>query len=132
MNLKYLADHELADADTGEVRLQEGFGERIDLLREKLGFPMIVNTAMHMNRACRSPAQNTLIGGHWRSLHMIGNPAHGTDTCAIDVESTDRSYRGRLFMVAWSLGFSIGWGRGFLHIDDRTRVIGLAQTTFDY
>jgi hypothetical protein len=52
---------------------------------------------------------------------------------AIDVETPDGAYRGRLFELAWDHGWSIGWNAKsrFLHLDRRVD-IGMPQTTFDY
>jgi hypothetical protein len=44
----------------------------------------------------------------------------------------DGPARGRLIELAWARGWSIGIAAGFLHLDRRTAVLGLAQTTWVY
>jgi hypothetical protein len=39
--------------------------------------------------------------------------------------------KGDLFSAAWRGGWSIGWNKGFLHLDRRVD-IGMPQTTFEY
>lgn len=113
----------------GLLALHPGFGAELERLRLTLAEPMVINSA------CRCALRNAAIGGHPRSLHVADHPFHaGQDGClAVDVAATDGRYRGRLFVVAWELGWSVGWNakRGFLHLDRRDW-IGLPQTTFDY
>lgn len=54
------------------------------------------------------------------------------DTCAVDVKMVDGPARGRLIELAWDHGWSIGIAPGFLHLDRRTAVLGLPQTTWLY
>jgi|APSaa5957512535_1039671.scaffolds.fasta_scaffold167702_2 hypothetical protein len=124
--LKHFSDAELACPLSGEVRLAPGFGNRLDLLRETLG------EAVELNSACRSSAHNRTIRGHPRSLNLTDNQHWRCATCAVDVRIRSGAFRGRLVAAAWQLGFSIGLADAFVHIDARTRILGLSQTTYLY
>jgi len=130
---------ELASKDTGAIRVSFSFIDALQLLRTRLGFPMVITSG------CRTKAHNTEVGGHPRSLHICDEPrTHSWNTIpeneslertvpgtlAVDVRAS-RKYRGILFTAAWKDGWSVGWGDGFLHLDKRIW-IGLYQTTFDY
>jgi len=124
--LTYFSHSELACPRTRAVVLAPGFGEALDALREAYGM------ALRINSACRSAEHNARIGGHSRSLHLIANAHWRCDTCAVDVMMVDGPARGRLIELAWARGWSIGIAAGFLHLDRRTAVLGLAQTTWVY
>ena len=117
---------ELACPRTRAVVLAPGFGEALDALRDSYGL------AMPLTSACRSAEHNARIGGHPRSLHLIANAHWRCDTCAVDVAMADGPSRGRLIELAWDRGWSVGIAPGFLHLDRRTAVLGLAQTTWVY
>lgn len=125
MTLKYFTDAELAAKDTGIVKLADEFGERLDALREAWGKPLIVNSC------CRTAKHNAEIGGHPKSLHVYDKPFHRTGgTCACDfrrMEDEDDFKK-----LAFSMGFSIGNESSCVHVDDRTRVLGLPQAQFSY
>ncbi|NQV79770.1 MAG: hypothetical protein HQ495_04405 [Alphaproteobacteria bacterium] len=135
--MTYFNQSELECPSTKQVALAPGFADALDGLRRAFRRPMRVNSC------CRSVAHNKTVGGHPRSLHLIANPywtypkgdaraGMPLDTCAIDIAVPDGSYRGALLAVAWSHGFSIGVSRTFVHLDARTLVLGLSQTTFLY
>lgn len=118
---------ELRCRGTGLLLLHPGFLDALQALRLELDRPMAITSG------CRSAAHNRAVGGHPRSLHICDAPQHpGQLGClAVDVAARDGAFRGRLFAAAWTRGWSVGWGRGFLHLDRRDRV-GLPQTSFDY
>jgi hypothetical protein len=127
MATKYFSDSELACNLTGEYKLSDGFGNRIDILREATGRPMLLNSA------ARSKEHNKNIGGHPRSLHVYDDPYHPTGgCCAIDVRCTDGEYRAILQKAALQLGFSCGVADSFVHVDDRTRILGFPQVVYTY
>lgn len=111
----------------GTPEFHPTFVEGLDFLRKALHRPMQITSG------ARCAAYNKQVGGHPRSLHVWDEPQHeGQLGCmAVDVAFPANGYRGDLFALAWKLGFSIGWGRGFLHLD-RRQLLGLATTTFDY
>jgi len=115
----------------GVLKLHPGFIETLQLARHEFSEPMKITSG------CRCKAYNAQLGGHPRSLHVCDEPYHadkGQQGClAADIAAVDGAYRGRLFVVLWRRGFSIGWNakKGFLHADLRT-LIGMPQTTFDY
>lgn len=127
--LKHFTEKELKCKGSGIYRLSPavetypGFGSRIDRLREIWGKPLIVNSC------CRSEEYNKLINGHPHSLHVADHPYWKTNgTCAIDFRETSKDFRD----LAYKMGFSLGLGKTFTHVDDRTNVIGMAQTKFHY
>lgn len=128
MATKYFSDHELADKETGIVKLSPGFGDRIDALREAWGEPLLVNSC------CRTAARNKRIGGHPKSLHVYDHPFHPTGgSCAIDFHLMQGDDETEAFkLIAMDMGFSIGDEPGCIHVDDRTRVLGLPQRRFSY
>ena len=108
------AHDELASPDTGKVGLAAGFAGRLKDLRQAFGEPMVVTSA------CRSRVYNEQIGGHPRSLHVYDQPHHDVSGCAaIDVLTTDSTYRARLVATALDFGWSVGIGDGFVHLDRR-------------
>lgn len=119
----------------GLLILHPGFIQRLEAVRMEIG------AAMHVTSGCRCKAYNDRpalqggVGGHPKSLHVCDFAQYpGQEgTLAADIIVTNGHYRGRLFTVAWSAGFSIGWNakKGFLHLDRRD-LIGLSQTSFDY
>ncbi len=131
------AAHELASKDSGLVRVSLRFMKELQYLRSELELPISINSG------CRTRTHNTRVGGHPRSLHICdehrlfrGN--RGVLPPALDIQGslavdirTDHSNRGDLFSLAWEEGWSIGWGKGFLHLDRRIW-LGLPQRTFDY
>lgn len=126
--MSYFTRGELECPCCGLLRLHPGFMDELEALRQALAEPM------NPTSACRCRAHNQRIGGHPRSLHVGDEPAHAAEgSLAIDIAAPDGAYRGRLFSMAWRLGWSVGWNakKGFLHLDRRD-LIGLPQTTFDY
>jgi len=125
--MKYFKDYELECPITREYKLAEGFGERLDLLRESYGKPIIITSG------ARSKEHNKNEGGHPRSLHVYDYPYHPTGgCCAVDISITNGVDRLLLIEAAIDLGFSIGVASNFIHVDDRTRVLGLTQRLYVY
>ncbi len=112
----------------GLARFYPGFLDQLELLRTAYGRPMRVTSA------CRCAAHNARVSPQapLRSLH-IGDKATraGHDgTLAVDV-AVSAADKGELFTHAWMRGWSIGWNKGFLHLDRRID-LGMPQTTFEY
>ena len=99
--------------------MDEGFMFRLVLLRESLGFPLMITSAY------RSPEHNAKVGGKSRSAHLRGR--------AVDIAiSGDKAHR--LVRMALLLGFT-GIGirqRGdyryrCVHIDDIEKAPGIPR-----
>lgn len=114
---------ELACPESMTVELSKDFLTNLDLLRFSWGEPLTVTSC------CRSDYHNNQIGGHPRSLHLMRNPfwLSAQGTIALDVTETSDDFR----ELAWILGWSIGYGETFTHLDRRVD-IGLDQTKFYY
>ena len=122
----YFSRDELECKGTGYLALSPGFLGELVWLRKIFDKPMIVTSC------CRTPEHNNKVGGNPRSLHLTVNPHWDTSgTLAIDILTKDEEYREELIRLARELGWSIGHGKGFLHLDKRTH-IGLPRTDFDY
>lgn len=115
----YFSNSELVSPDTGRHEMDEHFMFRLVLLRERLGFPLRINSAY------RSREHNARVGGSSRSAHMVGK--------AVDISiSHDDAYR--LVRMALLLGFTgIGISqRGdhngrFVHLDDLEKAPGISR-----
>lgn len=119
---EYLKAYEVQDKLTGRIKTSQVFLDSFDLLRVSWGWPI------HPTSFCRSTEHNKAEDGHPNSLHLMDNPKHDTlGTIALDVTATSSFFRG----MAWKLGWSIGHGKTFTHIDRRVD-IGLRQTNFYY
>ena len=116
------------DCCGGQLVLQDGFLDKLQLLRTTVATPMVVTSC------CRCAVHNEREGGHPKSLHVYDREMHPGQlgTMAIDIKATG-DFRGKLFAAAWDQGWSVGWNKPhqFLHLDRRVD-IGLPQTTFDY
>lgn len=128
ISLKHFQHVELAcNCGCDQAALAPGFGDSLEALRNAFGKPMPVNSC------CRCRRHNNSIGGHVRSLHLMDNPYHETGgTCAIDIAMVDAADRARLIEVALRNGWSVGVASNFIHLDRRTRYIGLAKVVFHY
>lgn len=135
--MTYFDPSELQCPKAEIVVLAPGFAPALAALRHDFGRPMRVNSC------CRSADHNRAIGGHPRSLHLLRNPywtyppghdcaGSPVETCAIDIAVPDGPYRGALIAAAWNAGFSVGVARTFVHLDARSLVLGLPQTSFLY
>jgi len=97
--LRYFSPDEVADTETGEVKLYLPFGQKMDALRKVYGAPI------HVTSWYRTPDHDRRIGGK-------GNHTGGW---AADVLVSDRY---RLLKHAFEMGFyGIGVHRNFVHLD---------------
>jgi len=126
MQLDFFAEKELACPTTGEIELEDGFGDYLVALRLDFNEPMTLTSA------CRTLKHNEKVGGHERSLHLIDNPYWGTDTIAVDVSCSNSVYRSRLIRQAQFHGWSVGVASNFLHLDMRTKYIDMPQAIYHY
>ena len=129
--LRYFTEEELQCPSGKVVKLAEGFGQRLDELRDLFDRPMTLTSACRTTAHIDSllergyPASNT-------SFHLIDNPKYGTDTCAVDVSTPDSIYRKELIEVALSEGWTVGGAKSFLHIDTRSDYTELPQIVYTY
>ena len=112
----------------GLAQFQPGFLDHLELLRVSYGRQMPISSA------CRCAAHNARVSPQapLRSLHIGDKPTRPGHTGAMAVDVTlGGEDKGDLFGIAWRHGWSVGWNKGFLHLDRRVD-IGLPQTTFEY
>lgn len=120
---------ELACRHCGKGKLAPGFATKL------IEFRVLLNEAMILTSACRCKEHNQAVGGHYRSLHVFDYPHWPTEgTCAIDVRTSHKppEYRQRIIELARELGWSIGFGSSFIHLDRRTDYTSLPRAEFDY
>ena len=92
---------------------------------------------MSLTSACRTTAHiNWLLERGYpaskNSFHLIDNPKHGTDTCAVDVGIPDSQYRMELMKLALEEGWTVGVAKSFVHIDRRSDYTDLPQIVYVY
>jgi len=127
-NLPFFPSRELACKGSKEILLDSRFAAALPYLRLKFGRAMVLTSC------CRSPAHNTKIGGHPRSLHLtvpFHPGAFGTMAADISWMAWPLALRADFVKLALSLGWSIGRARTFVHVDRRVD-IGLAQAEYTY
>ena len=129
--LRYFTEEELQCPSGKVVKLAEGFGEKLDQLRDLLDRPMSLTSA------CRTTAHiNWLLERGYpasaNSFHLIDNPKYGTDTCAVDVGVPDSQYRMELMKLALEEGWTVGVAKSFVHIDRRSDYTDLPQIVYVY
>ena len=118
---------ELACKATGHLKLAVGFAEKLIQIREAFGQPMPVTSC------CRSKDYNTKVGGSPRSFHVYDEPYWPTGGCAaIDITKISPVYGKDLVKLALDLGWSVGVGKTFIHLDRRVDYTDLPQTLFTY
>ena len=86
-------------------KMDPDFLERLDALRDMYGKPMVITSSW------RSPHYNRSINGAPRSKHLEG--------IAVDIACTNGHDRLEIVDTALMLGFTIGVGKTFLHLDTR-------------
>jgi uncharacterized protein YcbK (DUF882 family) len=110
----YFSSNELMCPRSKVIKLASGFADALLRLRLEWNRPMKVNSC------CRSYEYNRLIGGHPNSLHVYNISQHGNDgTAAIDIACEKGVDKYRLAMLAYRLGWTVGVGSSFLHLDRR-------------
>lgn len=125
--IPFFTHEELASKDTNEIKLAPGFGDKLVELRT------LFNKSMPITSACRSLIHNKKVGGSPTSFHVYDKPAYPTGgCCAVDVGIIEGKLRGDLIALAWSLGWSIGINKAFIHLDRRIDYTELKQTIFLY
>lgn len=118
---------ELACRGTGIVILAPGFADRLLELRLAFDRPMILTSACRAKSHNDRPRSQGGAQGHPRSLHVSDFPHHQTGgCCAVDVSTSlpdgrprPGGYREALARLAVSMGWSVGYGSTFLHLDRR-------------
>lgn len=126
---------ELACRHCGRGKLAPGFATRLLEFRVLLDEPMVLTSACRCKEHNDTPKDEGGAGGHPRSLHVFDKPARPTGgTCAIDVRTSHKppEYRQRIIELARELGWSIGFGSTFIHLDRRTDYTSLPRAEFDY
>ena len=127
--IKYFTAAELRCKGSGVIKLDPRFAEALIKLREKFADTMIPTSV------CRTPAHNTAVGGHPRSLHLTENPAHpgANGTMAADIRWAEWPQNRKIMFcrTAWRLGWSIGLNNAFVHID-RRKDLKIPKAVFKY
>lgn len=119
---------ELACPTSSRIKVDKRFLERLWTLR------YIIERSLVINSCCRSFSHNTLVGGHWRSLHLMDNPhwdTLGTMACDISILNWGQEGIDELLEIARDLNFSVGLANTFVHLDCR-ELIGLPRIDFTY
>lgn len=98
---------EMGCRGTGAIKIEAALMDKLQALRNKLGAPLIVNSAY------RSPAHNRKVGGAKNSYHVRG--------MAVDISMANQDPQ-KFVAAALACGFQgIGWyppGKGnFIHLD---------------
>ena len=121
---------EMACPLTGECKLQKGWIELLQQLRDHCGFPFVI--AKGKGGGCRSQALNkSMKDASPNSFHLIGNKKYKTDTCAVDIATNNYPIeirdkrRGEIIDHAKAMGLSVIVYPAHIHVDARTRFAGL-------
>ena len=129
--LKYFTEEELQCPSAKIVKLADGFGQKLDDLREMLDRPMTLTSACRTSSHIDSLLERGYPASK-NSFHLIDNPKYGTDTCAVDVSVPDSEYRKELIKVALQEGWTVGVAKSFIHIDKRVDYTDLPQIVYIY
>jgi len=109
-DFKYFTRAEFACSETGENEIHDDFIYKLDELRERCGFPFVINSGY------RSP-------NHSIEAAKDKPGQHTTGRCA-DIAVNSGSQRYRLVQEALAMGFTgIGVGKSFIHIDLRKKLV---------
>lgn len=107
MSYKYFTYDEFACQETGENETQDRFIRRLDILREKCGFPLVINSGY------RSPNHSIEAAKPTPGQHSSGR-------CA-DIRARNARDKYVILMFAMEMGFTgIGVAKDFVHIDERS------------
>jgi hypothetical protein len=113
--VNYFTDHELACRHCGQIKLAEGFRDKLNVLRQAVNFPLAVNSC------CRCPEWNDHIGGKKNSFHLISHP---WGCCAVDISTVawTSAKLWRFVSTAMKHGWSVGinFQKAFVHLDRRS------------
>jgi len=128
---KHFTIEELACPQTGAIQPASGFIDLLEILREFFQQPMIITSG------ARSLSYNKKIGGSVNSFHIYDKTnqeswAFIEGFCAVDIAVNTGTFRGELASLAWRMGWSLGFGKNFLHIDARKQLLDAKQTTWTY
>lgn len=107
-NLKYFKPEEFFMGDRDNIvfdKMDRPFLRKLDLLRHNTGVPMVITSSF------RTPEYNEAIKGGTASKHLEG--------IAVDVSCTNGKDRLKIIEEAIDLGFTVGVGKTFLHLDNR-------------
>jgi len=104
--MKYFTIDEFVCSHTGKVEMNEDFLHRLDQLRERCGFPFVINS------------------GFRDKTHPIeaAKPHPGTHTLgvAVDIAVSNGKQRRKIVEEAVKMSFNgIGVADSFVHVDDR-------------
>ena len=103
-HIKHFKPEELACPCCGVCAVDKKLVIKLDQLREKVGFPIIITSGY------RCPKHNKEVGGKPDSAHIKGLAAD------ISVSTSPRRYK--LIKAAIEIGFKrIGIGERFIHLD---------------
>ena len=109
MQLKYftLDEFDSPDLEGSGKFMDSGFLYKIDLLRERFGKPI------HINSGFRTEEHNNKIGGKSDSAHLSG--------LAVDIACSGSRDRHNLLQEIFKLGIHrVGIAQSFIHIDNDT------------
>lgn len=127
--MKYFKLSELGATD--ESFFHDGFLQKLDYLREKVGKPFYITSC------ARSMEKNKLVGGALRSLHVYDYPAYyelGQKGCmAVDIKCQNPKFKVELIETSLLYGWSVGINdrKNFVHLDRRID-LGLPKAIFSY
>ena len=123
---------ELADPTTGELKLAEGFIDKLETLRAGYGH------ALQVTSGCRSNEHNDwLLARGYKaspnSLHLIENERWNTGgCCAVDVARPNGVLLHSLALLALSHSWTIGVASTFIHMDRRVDYTELEPVVYSY
>ena len=102
-----LSEFECTHKDHKHTQVDEELIEKLQLLRDRLGVPLTINSAY------RCPERNKQVGGSKNSLHMAGKAVDiSTHNIDMDIDALE--------VLADHLGFDgIGKYNTFIHLDTR-------------
>lgn len=104
---RYFAFSEFDSPDapgSGERMMNRAFIAKLDRIRERVGFPLIINSGY------RTPEHNARVGGMPNSAHLRGHAA--------DIRALTDGQRRAIAQAAIAEGITrIGWARTYIHLD---------------